>query len=147
LPFVVYFRVFTNICHVFFDFSMCLHQLLRACSRLALGVSLPLCCFPTHLKTCHDPVNFHWGHKHKQQNKICMLLWGFQRQKRKNFLSNLLLFYISLRLQSCTCAYVDAYVAHFTAFLCFVLTCAYAYVASENQVIKRSAGYPDAKGA
>ena len=51
-----------------------------------------------------------------------MILWGFQRQNRKNFPLNFLLFYLTLLLKSCAyaCAYVDAYVAHFTVFLCFV---------------------------
>ena len=45
------------------------------------------------------------------------------KNERIYFLQNLLLFYLSLRLESCAqyaCAYVDAYDAHITAFLCFV---------------------------
>ena len=40
-------------------------------------------------------------------------------------------------LWSYACASVDAYVARFSGFLCFVfvLPCAYAYVANENQVL------------
>ena len=38
---------------------------------------------------------------------------------------------------ACAYAYVDAYVARFSGVLSLVLPCAYAYVASENQALRK----------